>query len=354
VLANPKQKTANRSARLYPYYAGYAPQFVQTALRHPLMPSDGLIVDPWLGSGTTTRVCAELGRPSAGMDLNPAMVVVAKAQLLPRCVDSSLGKILATLKRRAKRLGMIEDDDALLGLFDHSSALHLRGFTSAIADVLIDEEVDGHGLADVNQLSALAAFFYVLVFRAARRVASSQQSSNPTWVKVPKEEKLSITRSEFEGAIDRELAAARTLLIPDKIGAPVSCDIRVSDSRYLPLQDGEVAGVITSPPYCTRIDYAVATRVELAILGFGHNDRFTGLRKSLIGSTLSSSPDLQEAALLPTVVVETLNRIQRHPSKASRGYYYRTFVDYFVGLNRSIGEIARILRPVGRSHGALF
>ena len=27
--------------------------------------------------------------------------------------------------------------------------------------------------------------------------------------------------------------------------------------------------VIGSPPYCTRIDYVIATSIELAILGFG-------------------------------------------------------------------------------------
>ena len=40
------------------------------------------MLDPWNGSGTTTYAAAQLGHSSIWLDLNPVMVIVARARLL--------------------------------------------------------------------------------------------------------------------------------------------------------------------------------------------------------------------------------------------------------------------------------
>lgn len=55
---------------------------------------DGSIVDPFLGSGTTSVVCEELGRDSFGMEMSPAYVAVTLQRLAdmglePRLIDAS-------------------------------------------------------------------------------------------------------------------------------------------------------------------------------------------------------------------------------------------------------------------------
>src|SRR5690606_7221892 len=64
--------------------------------------------------------------------------------------------------------------------------------------------------------------------------------------------------------------------------------VDLADSRSLPIERCNVDAVITSPPYCTRIDYAVATRMELAVLGIDES-RTENLRRLMIGTTLTGS-----------------------------------------------------------------
>jgi hypothetical protein len=60
--------------------------------------------------------------------------------------------------------------------------------------------------------------------------------------------------------------------------------IEVASSESLPIGDKSVDFILTSPPYCTRIDYAVATMPELALIGYKLNSDFKSLRKQLIGT----------------------------------------------------------------------
>ncbi len=46
-----------------------------------LEPVPGLVFDPFLGAGTTAWVAKELGRRSAGCELNPAYVEIARKRL---------------------------------------------------------------------------------------------------------------------------------------------------------------------------------------------------------------------------------------------------------------------------------
>ena len=61
--------------------------------------------------------------------------------------------------------------------------------------------------------------------------------------------------------------------------------IEVASSDALPIEGGDVDIVITSPPYCTRIDYAVSTSLELAFLGFDYNTSVRRLRDRMIGTS---------------------------------------------------------------------
>ena len=61
------------------------------------------------------------------------------------------------------------------------------------------------------------------------------------------------------------------------------CDIALGSSAHLPLDTSSIDAVITSPPYCTRIDYVIATLPELAILGL-RPDELKGLRDKMIGT----------------------------------------------------------------------
>jgi hypothetical protein len=122
------------------------------------------------------------------------------------------------------------------------------------------------------------------------------------------------------------------------------CTISVASSDRLPVRDKSVDFVLCSPPYCTRIDYGVATSPELAVLGFSLAKQLPALRRELIGT-----PTIQE--VVPQVDSDwgptcnsLLKKLYEHPSKAAKSYYYKTYVQYFAGIARSFGELSRCMK----------
>ena len=124
--------------------------------------------------------------------------------------------------------------------------------------------------------------------------------------------------------------------------------IRVASSEKLPLDDDSIDHVIASPPYCTRIDYAVSTSPELAFLGYDLDSDFDALRRQLIGtSTVPADMPSFPSDLGPTCT-HFLSALSRHTSKASSTYYYKNHVQYFQSIGNSISEISRVLKPCGK------
>ena len=120
----------------------------------------------------------------------------------------------------------------------------------------------------------------------------------------------------------------------------------LGDARSLPLEEHTVDLVVTSPPYCTRIDYVVNTSFELAALGIGDKQpSFDELRRTSMGTPLARRAVAPAADTFPDEVAHVLSSIREHPSKASSNYYYKTYAQYFSDSMASVAELRRVLKP---------
>lgn len=350
---NPKNRGASAlgRSRWYPYYAGYSPDFVRSVLEELSVPLGSVVLDPWNGSGTTTAVCALMGYGAIGLDLNPAMAVVAKARLLTDDVGPSLLSLQRAILMRARELSVpAPADDPLCSYFDAEGAGRLRAVFNAILALLANEVSDAKSAQFIDNTSSLAAFYLVVLFRVVRLASKRSRTRNPTWVRTPASiEKMAVEEEWLANALYEQASEmASECLAPASIGRHVAtASIKIADSRAMPLSESSCDVVVTSPPYCTRIDYAVATRLELAVLGIGPDNGFEELRRRLIGSTLSPKAHDTTAEAWAPQIRKVLASIRGHSSKASQGYYAATFADYFSGLTASIDEMSRVLR-----HGA--
>jgi hypothetical protein len=120
--------------------------------------------------------------------------------------------------------------------------------------------------------------------------------------------------------------------------------IRVASSEKLPVPQGTIDFVLSSPPYCTRIDYGIATLPELAVIGFEVNRRLGELRARLIGTPTVHADIPEPSTSWGNTCVELLERIRDHRSKAAKAYYYKTYIQYFAAMARSFSEVSRCLR----------
>lgn len=65
----------------YPYKGKYHGQMIKALINFMGVKKDGLVLDPFVGSGTTLVECAILGIPSIGIDINPALCIVSQIKV---------------------------------------------------------------------------------------------------------------------------------------------------------------------------------------------------------------------------------------------------------------------------------
>lgn len=339
----------------YTYYAGYSLSFAEQLIKHAPLDSSAIVLDPWNGSGTTTLASARAGIRSVGYDLNPVMVIVAKARMLRDTTSPSILPIWSKIKDEASVSSWKIDanNDPLCDWFTPTGATALRRIEISIRNHLIQETSDGFlDLKHINGMSDLAAFFYVSLFRVLKKLLAPFKTSNPTWLRRAKSEseKLEITTKKTLQLIEEDIK-----IIKKTPNNPINhqeqdsarSDVSICDSESLVLPDNSIDLVLTSPPYCTRIDYAVATAAELAILGYSKNDRFTTLRHNLMGSTTVPSTAPSVKTSWGKKCIDFLNEVERHKSVASNTYYLKNHLKYFSSLQTSLSEVARVLKPQG-------
>jgi hypothetical protein len=127
-----------------------------------------------------------------------------------------------------------------------------------------------------------------------------------------------------------------------------SIQIECASSEMIPLPNSSIDLVVSSPPYCTRIDYAIATSPELALLGCSMGRDIRSLRDRMIGTPTIANEILEAKSTWGQTCGFFLKAVETHKSKASKSYYYRYHVQYFDAIYRSLLEIDRVLAELGK------
>lgn len=328
----------------YRYYAGYSAGFVEQALEQ-LADAGDLVLDPWNGTGTTTVVAASRKVPAIGFDVNPALVVVARARLLGAGVWASIDPLGQDVVSHAASVEL--DQDPLLFWFAPEAAGSLRGLQRSVHRLLVDPgSVSQPAYPGASGMSTLAAFFYTVLFRTVRVLIAPRGGTNPTWWKqVPEADRLDPSPEEIVSQFQASATELAAGLHRDNYDGGVDVQACLGDSRHLALDADTVGGVVTSPPYCTRIDYGVATRPELAILGAKEHD-LKQLRDQMVGTPTMTGKrgTVDQVEQWGATATTFLEGVATHASKASAGYYTNYFRQYYAGMWDSLGELRRVLR----------
>ena len=348
VIPSPKRKPSREAfQQLYPYYAGFPDAFVRAMLSPSIMAPGSLVYDPWNGSGTTTSVASRLGFPAIGFDLNPVMVIVAKKRLLPASEASSLIPLtLAVLKRARFRRAQISTDDPLLLWFKPTTATVIRSIERSCAEFLINPSAK----SKIEEMSSIAATFYTALFSIGRRMAAAFRTSNPTWMRLPKNaaERVAFSAEDIENEFRSAIGAISKLSsgTAEEPFQRVACHVTTADATTA-IPARPVDCVLTSPPYCTRIDYTAGTRIEFAVISPLIKIDADDLRRRMIGTTMVPTNPVEPRKEWGPKCNSFLETVRNHPSKASKGYYYATHADYFDKIFRSITSLSSALRQGG-------
>ncbi len=336
-FVSPK-RSSESSNRLFKYYAGYSTDFVRSTLDQLVKNKKAIILDPWNGAGTTTQVCNEFSLRSIGIDINPVAVVLAKAGSLNKPIsEKRLNKLFEHLSHNS--VVEIDECDFLLQFFEIKTAQFLRACERGIA-VFFKMK----GAAWNSDLSVDHAFLLSVFFKVVKLYCKELEGSNPTWIKIPKEEcRIKITRKkELLSKFRSEVVLALQSVSESKES---SARIYLADSKLTGLKASSVDFIVSSPPYLTRIDYVVSVYIELAILNFP-SEKVKQLRDATIGTPTMIS-EVSHSFTLPSYCLSLMEEIRGHHSVSSTGYYDKFFWQYVNGIFLSSKELYRVVKKNG-------
>ena len=317
---------------LHPFPARM-PLSVAEYLIDRLTTPEAIVLDPMAGSGTTLLAAKSLGRSSLGFDRDPLAVLIARSlneRYEFRRLDA-LRKRIFTRAKEAISAGSVEllelreklpqEDQAFIQYwFPRRSQKQLFALAASIEQESESAEQD---------LAWVIFSSLIIAKSAGASFALDISRSRPH--KVPEKPIV----FPFDGWDRRFISAVKRLPFVDTI-PPAEGEVHYGDARGLPLEDGTVDFVLTSPPYRNAIDYLRSHKFSLVWMGH----RLETLR-DLRGTMIGTERGLWSLDGLPPHLEQRMEQVVEKDR-------YRAHVrQYLSDLRKILGELERILRPGG-------
>ncbi|MDH4224231.1 MAG: hypothetical protein OEW12_01125 [Deltaproteobacteria bacterium] len=256
--------------RFHPNLPRVVLKYIQDTLPRPKKEPDGLppsrfvVLDPFMGGGTTLVESMLLGMDSLGNDLNPVAVLVARERTRPR-TPAQVQQLMEQVESLAVQVGELKGAR-------RGPRVRLPGLDKAAPFYqphLLAEMIQWirliNDLKEGPQRQSLRAVFSSLVVKFSNLRSDTSHQEGP--VNYPKG-----AVSRFMEAKCGELAKAQAALA-DRLPRPAPrVALTQENARLLPSTDWGCADcVLTSPPYPGTYDYAAHHRLRMDWLGLDSN-----------------------------------------------------------------------------------
>jgi len=343
----PIDLTFTAAGNLYATHAIHAfaarcpPPLVDWAISRYSAPGE-TVLDPMAGSGTSLLEACLLGRAARGADIDPLGRLIAKAKATPVDLDEfdkAVTEVERLLDGAARDDGWRPDLPDLDYWFREDVTVDLARLRNAIREVGIGQDV-----RDVLWV----AFSSLIVGRTsvanARDLVHSRHHHR-AWTTNPDVPARFLTRTR---QIRRMLSGYRAELNRREITEP---DIAIvgDDARALPLGDGSIDLVFTSPPYCSALDY---TRAHIFAVGWLADvlattvTDYRSLGRRYVGSERAPLAEAGPSRPLPPALgVPGIDAVLVELADAPK----RAWIvhRYFRDMAAVMAEAARVVKPGG-------
>ena len=239
--------------RWFPYKEGFSPSFVADFLTKSQSASSGIILDPFVGSGTTALVAGELGLKGIGLDVSPLTTFVAKTKssVLNRDELSLLNSVitdyeLSTLSKYAP----YPSNKTILRYFEPEVFGELHRTKHYCSELKTDKFRDLFKLAFLNAIEPFST----------HRKAGNGVKIKTNYVSPIKEGDCSLSLKNFVTAKLREFALD---IRQTEVFLPPEFHMASSLSDELDKNVENISCVLTSPPYANCFDYSKIYMSEL-------------------------------------------------------------------------------------------
>ena len=326
---------------IHRFPAKFIPQVPRFCMEHYSKQGD-VVLDPFMGSGTTLLEAMLLGRDAYGIDIHPLARLIAKTKVTPLPIEQlsdTADKLLRDIRR--------DDGDNSefipeMQNFDHWFRQDVAGDLATIKKHIWEIEE-----------GAVQDFFKVCFSSIIRRVSNSDTDSLMPEVTSFKKKLVEQGKVDFDALTRFENTTKLRILDFDSFSRELSkCQERYkrktkveligNDARDIDLGDSEVDLVVTSPPYASAVHYMTVHKLEMHWLGLIPSDE--DIESNIIGTTRAYAEDYnrwEPEGLHPDVDC-LASEICKEDRKS--GYIVHK---YFADMKKNLEEVRRVLKRRG-------
>jgi DNA modification methylase len=338
--------------RWFKYPAGFSYKLVDAVIDDKGLRRGDWLLDPFVGSGTTTLAAKERGINSVGVEAHPFVSWVARVKCFWDYDMDSLYQQLQTLIARIHHKELLEAEPEtrfpeLVHKCYSAGNLHKLAF---IRSTITHLDCTSH-----------ERDFFLLGLTDTLRSASTAGTGWPYIAPSKYHEK-----QERDGIETFSTTVKR--MYKDLVAVRERCNVEAVECRLLemdardryPLDADSIDAAVSSPPYLNNYDYADRTRLEMYFLGWATSwrDITERVRDKLIFAATTQirrtefsdepvSGAVQEAD--PQVYAELRERVRqleriRH-TKGGKKSYDLMVAGYFNDLLQVLKQVYRVMRP---------
>ncbi len=323
---------------IHKYPAKFIPQIPRFCIESYSRVGD-VVLDPFMGSGTTLLEAYISGRPSYGIDIHPLARLIAKVKTTPIDPEALTAMSEHLLARIDRDRG---DNSSWIPRIPNCEHWFREGVLSDLATIKkhVWELPEGDN----------RDFFRICLSSIIRKVSNSDADSLIPEVtsfqkKLEAQGRTSHdARSRFANTVRNRLLDAAALWkiskdVEKKFRKAPRIDIIGRDARDIELEDSRVDLAVTSPPYASAVHYVSVHKLEMFWLDLlkdmsDLDARVVGTARAYMSEYRSWEPSTELASLRP-VLDELLAK-----DKKSAFIVHR----YFEGMRRNFDEVNRVLK----------
>jgi len=334
----------HRTTKLHRYTACYLPELAGRLIRRHSRPGE-VVLDGFLGGGTTAIQAVANGRKALGIDVHPAAVEIAKARLapvFPKALDGAIERIKRGLTRgQPTRVDLPADPHGWdwERWFPNKSHPLLSQLRRLIMDI---PRGDVRRLLLVGTAGALKPVSFWYSHATKLQFDTSKSPQGVQEVMIPRLDEIRKINCELwehvggrEGIFQRRNSAT----------------LEAGDCCALPFDSESADLAVSSPPYFIAYDYAKLLRVTSWWIlgrvpdGSGHVE-VAGRGKDL---AKEAPPQLGE--IFRRAFCAASHSLDAEGSGYSLSHartLIRSLPPFFDGFRRALSEFSRVLRPRGK------
>lgn len=296
------------------------------------------VLDPMMGSGTVLAMARAQGHRGVGFDIDPLAVLISRVWTTAFDADEVREKANDVLEAAKQNFKNILQGDAYPRRADDETCR----FVSYWFDGYARRQLSALSM-EINRVKCEVTR-NVLWCGFSRLIISKQSGASLAM-------DLSHSRphrafetaptkpfSKFLSAVERVLANG---IDKREAGRGPAPSIRMGDARRLPLRNGSVDLVLTSPPYLNAIDYIRCSKFSLVWMGYSVVD-LRQLRTDSVGTETGKDSPLDDPE-----INEIIDALKLRPRLDLR--QERILGRYIDDMRGAISEVGRVLSDTGKA-----